>query len=129
MDNNLGEFDKVAQEFIYKMQGKHIPRSVQFLKKLKLRNGMKKVLEDLTNLGYKGVITTSKSTQAEAVVRGALERTGIESYFSGIYSSDKTQKFPGSGKNYLDVAKDFELTYGKISENMIVVGDSQKDQP
>lgn len=127
LDENIGYFGKIAREIICKLKGIPAPKYEKFQKKAELRNGIKQVLENLSNQGYQHVITTSANIPGYP--EECLIRTGISGEFSGIYQRDKTKKYNGRGKSYEDIAKDYGLTEEEIFDKIITIGNSYADQP
>ena len=91
---------------------------------LVLRYGIKEILKFLSDSGAKNILTSAGD---EEYVTEAMATSGLTNSFDEIFTGD--QIFVGYGKLYLPVAKRMGLSQSQALSDMIVVGDSDHDQP
>lgn len=111
LDETLGSFRKIVMPDDWETP-------------VSLRYGMADLLKELSDDNYLHFVTTSGSFE---YARTVLIRTGLESYFSGVFGDDLI----GSryGKQYRPVAEKVSFNDGDMVARGIVVGDLGGDQP
>ncbi len=93
-----------------------------------LRYNTKETLEFLSKKNYKHYIA---SAAVKSYIDDVLRSTEIEKFFSGIFDRDfiKPNLNPKDGKLYSAIAIAENLSQKEIEDRMIVVGNSNHDQP
>lgn len=118
LDETLGNFRKVA----YEMTDQKIPDHIS---PLSIKPGIAGLLSSLNSKGHKNFVTTASDY---SYAREALYQTGLIEYFKRIFDK-KSLCDLDLNKFYFPVVRNENISIEEASKNMIVIGNSERDQP